>query len=111
MHNSLTEIRDNLGITERVLEQMNDRAIGMPNMPKTVSEIKNPIFIVPRHSLIDIINKEVVPARAAQKKARLIRFYADMVARANDDEDHYLPRNLLEIARNRPKLGKCLPIH
>ena len=87
---------------------MNSRAIGMPGMPKTISEVKQPIFIVPRHSLIDIINKQVVPARAAESKKRLIRFYAEIVARDNDDEDHRLPKALLDLARQRPKLGKLI---
>ena len=76
LHQHLTDIiRRNMKVTEDVFDVMNARAIGMPGMPKTISEIEMPIFIVPRHSLIDIINKEVVPARAAEKQARLIRFY------------------------------------
>ena len=106
LHQHLTDIRRNMKVTDNVFDAMNARAIGMPGMPKTISEIEMPIFIVPRHSLIDIINKEVVPARAAEKNKRLIRFYADIVARDNDDEDHRLPKPLLDLARQRPKLGK-----
>ena len=108
LHQHLTDIRKNMRVTEKVLDAMNSRAIGMPGMPKTISEVKQPIFIVPRHSLIDIINKQVVPARAAESKKRLIRFYAEIVARDNDDEDHRLPKALLDLARQRPKLGKLI---
>ena len=65
LHQHLTDIRRNMQVTENVFDVMNARAIGMPGMPRTISEVEKPIFIVPRHSLIDIINKEVGPGCSA----------------------------------------------
>ena len=108
LHDVLAEIRTNNGVTASVLEQFNSRAIGMPGMPKSIADLDNPCFVVPRHSLIDIINREMIPALAAKAQTRLIRFYADIVAQDNEDMDYVLPPSILDLARKRPRTGTPL---
>ena len=105
LHDVLSEIRSNNGVTKSVLEQFNSRAIGMPGMPQSLADLDNPCFVVPRHSLIDIINREMIPALAAKAQTRLIRFYAEIVTLDNEDMDYDLPPTILDLARKRPRTG------
>ena len=59
----------------------------------------NPAFIVPRHSLIDIINKKVVPFKAKQLNKRLISFFADITMQDNNNVGHSLPSQILNLAK------------
>jgi hypothetical protein len=51
---------------EKCFEQLNSRAINnkLQNIRNHVFDLVNPAFIVPRHALIDIINREIVPFKA-----------------------------------------------
>ena len=50
-------------MTKGFFEQLNSRAINdkLQDIPNHVFHLVNPAFIVPRHTLIDITNREVVP--------------------------------------------------
>ncbi len=50
--------------------------------------LNNPAFIVPRHTLIDIINREIVPFKAKLLNKRLVLFYADITTQDNDNVRH-----------------------
>ena len=53
-------------MTEEIFEQRNSRAIynKLKDISNHVFNLVNPAFIVPRHTLIDIINKLIVPFKA-----------------------------------------------
>lgn len=106
LHKLLSSIRQH-GIIASTFEKLNSRAIGnkLPGIPNHIFDLVNPAFIVPRHSLIDIINKKVVPFKAKQLNKRLISFFADITMQDNDNVGHSLPSQILNLAKNRPKKG------
>ena len=107
LHTILQSIRQH-GMIESIFDKLNSRAIGngLQGIPNHVFDLVNPIFIVPRHTLIDIINKNIVPLKAQRLNRRLISFYADITSQDSDNVGHELPMEILNIARNRPKKGK-----
>ena len=106
MHDLLSSIRRECCISASVIEQLNNRAIGAPNMPQKVTDLKEPIFIVPRHTLINIINEELLPVKAKRAGKRLVKFYADIKGVDSDGREYSLPDGLLQAARDRSRLGK-----
>ena len=95
-------------MTKEIFEQLNLRAINnkLQDIPNHVFDLVNPAFIVPRHTLIDIINREIVPFKAKLLNKRLVLFYADITTQDNDNVGHELPSQILNLARKRPKKGK-----
>ena len=87
---------------------MNSRAINnkLQDIPNHVFDLVNPTFIVPRHTLIDIINREIVPFKAKLLNKRLVLFYADITTQDNDNVGHELASQIFNLARKRPKKGK-----
>ena len=66
-------------MTQEFFEQLNLRAINskLQDIPNHVLDLVNPAFIiVPRRTLIDIINREIVPFKAKLLNKRLVLFYA-----------------------------------
>jgi hypothetical protein len=65
LHTLLQSMRQ-YGMTKNFFEQLNLRAINnkLQDIPNNVFDLANPTFIVPRHTLIDIINGEIVPFKA-----------------------------------------------
>ena len=84
---------------------MNSRAINnkLQDIPNHVFFLVNPAFVVPRHTLIDIINIEIVPFKAKLLNKRLVLFYVDITTQDNDNVGHELPSQKLNLARKRPK--------
>ncbi len=76
-----------------IFEQLNSRAIN--NRQKDISNhvysLVNPAFIVPRHTLIDIINRENVPFKAKLLNKRSVLFHADITTKDDDNVGHELP--------------------
>ena len=109
LHTLLQCIRKH-GITQEIFEQLNSRAINnkQKDIPNHVYNLVNPAFIVPRHTLIDIINREIVPFKAKLLNKRLVLFYADITTQDNDNVGHELPFQILNLARKRPKKGKFI---
>ena len=106
LHDLLTEIRDSSdGIKPETLEKLNARAIGAPGMPKTLANLDHPIIIAQRHTVINIINKEMIPARAKEAGKRLIKFYPEIKGVDSNGGEYPLPEGLLKAARDRPRLG------
>jgi len=68
------------GITEAFFEQLNLRVINnkLRDIHNHHIDFVSSIFIVPRHTLIDIINREVVPFKAKFRNKRLVSFYVDI---------------------------------
>ena len=110
LHTLLQCIRQH-GITEEIFEQLNSRAINnkQQDIPNDVYNLVNPAFIVPRHTLIDIINREIVTFEAKLLNKRLVLLYADMTTQDNDNVGHELPFQILTLARKRPKKGEFIP--
>ena len=71
----------------------------------------DPMFIVPRHTLIDVISKEVVPFKAAFLNKRSVSFYADITTQDNDIIGRDLHVQILNLAKKRPKKGIHKSIH
>ena len=92
-------------MTNEIFEQLNLRAINnkLQDIPNHVFDLVKPSFIVPRHTLIDIINREIVPFKAKLHNKRLVLFYVDITSQDNDDVGHELPSQILNLARKRPK--------
>ena len=106
LHDLLTEIRNsNESIKPQVLEQLNRRAIGAQGQPKTLAELAHPMIIVQRHTLINIINKEMIPTRAKDANQRVIKFYPDIKGVDSTGGEYTLPEGLLRAARDRPREG------
>ena len=65
LHTLLQSIRQ-CGMSEEIFEHLNSRAINnkLQDIPNHGFDLVNPAFIVLRHTLIDIINKENVPFKA-----------------------------------------------
>ncbi len=103
LHTLLQGIRQH-GITQEIFEQLNSRAINnkQQDIPNHVHNLVNPAFIIPRHTLVDIINREIVPFKAKRLNKRLILFYADITTQDNDNVGHELPFQILNLARKRP---------
>ncbi len=51
-------------------------------------DVVNPTFMFPRHTLIDIINREIVPFKAKLLNKRLVLFNADITTQDNDNIGH-----------------------
>jgi hypothetical protein len=104
LHTLLKSIRQ-YGMTKKVFEQLNSIAINnkLQDIPNHVFDLVNPAFIVPRHTLIHIINKEIVPFKTRLLNKRLVLFYADITTQDNDNVGHELPSQILNLARKRPK--------
>ena len=75
----------------------------MDDIPNHVFYLINPISIVPRHTLIDIVSREIVPFKAKFLKKRLVLFYVGITTHDNDNVGHELPIQILNLARNDPK--------
>ena len=93
LHNLLQSIRKH-GLTELIFKQVNSRAIDkkLRNIPSHVFYLVIPSFIVPRHTSIDIINKEDVRFNIAKRlNKRLVSFYADRTTQDNDNVGRELP--------------------
>ena len=75
LHTLLHSIRQ-YGMTKENFEQLNSRAINnkLQDTSNHVFDLVNPAFIVPRHTLIDIINREIVPFKAKLLNKRLVFF-------------------------------------
>ncbi len=71
-------VSDNMELQREIFEQLNSRATNnkQQDIPNHVFYLDNPAFIVPRHTLIDIINREIVPFKAKSLNKRLVLFYA-----------------------------------
>ena len=63
--------------------------------PNNVFDLDNPTFIVPRHTLIDIINNEIVSFKAKLLNKRIVLFYANITTQDNDNIGHELPFQIL----------------
>jgi hypothetical protein len=75
LHTLLQSIRK-YGMTKVFFEKLNSRAINnnLQDIPNRVLDLVNPTFSVPRHTLIDIINKEIVPFKAKLLNKRLVLY-------------------------------------
>ena len=84
---------------------MNSRAINnkLQDIPNHVFDLVNPAFIVPRHILIEIINREIVHFKAKLLNKRLVLFYVDITTQDIDNVGHKSPFQILNLARKRPK--------
>ena len=90
LHALLKSIRQR-GMIEEIFEQLNSRAINnkIQDIPNHVFDLVNPSFIVPRHTLIDIKNREIVPFKAKLlNNKRLVIVYADITTQDNDNAGH-----------------------
>ena len=96
------------GITEAFFEQLNSRAINskLHDSPNHVFYLVNPVFIIPRHTLVDIINREVVPFKAKFINKRLVTFYVDITTQDGDNVGDDLPVQILILARKKKKRYK-----
>ena len=65
LHTLLQSIRQ-YGMTKEIFEHLNSRAINnkLQDIPNHAFDLVNPAFIVPRRTLIDIINRDIVPFKA-----------------------------------------------
>jgi len=102
LHTLLQSIRQH-GITEANFEQLNSREINnkLHDISNHVFDLVNPVFIVPGHVVIDIINREVVSFKANFINKRLVSFYANITIQDNDNVGHELPVQILNLARKR----------
>ena len=89
LHTLLQSIRQYV-MTQEIFEQLISRAINnkLQNIPNHVFDLVNPAFIVPRHTLIDLINREIVPFKAKLLNKRLVLFYADITTQDIDNAMH-----------------------
>ena len=85
LHILLQSIRQ-YEMTKEIFEQLNLRAINnkLQYIHKRVFDLVNPTYIVPRHTLIDIIDREIVPFKAKLLNKHLVLFYADITTQDND---------------------------
>ena len=111
-HTLLQSIRQ-YGMTKEIFEQLNLRAINnkLQDISNHVFDLVNPAFIVPRHTLIDIINREILPFKAKLLNKRLVLFYADITTQDNDNVGHELPSQILNLAIKQPQKGKYFLIY
>ena len=72
-------------------------------IPNHVFYLVNPSFIVPRNTLIDTINKQIVPFKATLLNNRLVLVYVDIRTQDTDNVGHELPFQILYLAKKRPK--------
>ena len=74
LHLMLKKIRDDFGLNEQTLEELNARAIGngKTGVPISLADMKDPVIIVPRHTIINVINEHMVPRMAADAGKRLL---------------------------------------
>jgi hypothetical protein len=54
------------GITEAIFEHLNSITINnkLRYIPNHILDLGNPVFNVPRHTLIDFVNREIAPFKA-----------------------------------------------
>ena len=107
LHGTLKMIRDNFGINEEILEALNSRVIGngKPGVPASLADLKDPVIIVPRHTIVNVINEHMVPRMAANAGKRLIKFYSKVTGIDSFGAEYDLPESLLKTARERPHKG------
>ena len=76
LHTLLQYIRQ-CGMTEEISDQLNLRAINnkLQDIPNRVFDLDSPTFIVPRHTSIDILNREMIPFKEKILNMRLVLFY------------------------------------
>ena len=88
-----------------MFEQLNSRAINnkLHDIPNHVFYLVNPIFIVPRHTLIDMVNRDVELFKAKILKKRLVLLYVDITTPYNDNVGHDLHVQILHLARRKKK--------
>ncbi len=100
LHTLLQCIRQH-GITHEFCEHLNSRAINnkQQDFPNHVFDLVNPAFIVPQHTLIDIINREIVPFKAKLLNKRLVLFYVVITTQDTDNVGHELPFQISNLAR------------
>ena len=77
-------------MTKYIFEQLNSRAINnkLQGIPNHVADLVNPALIVPRHTLIKIINREIVPFKAKMLNKRSVLFHAHITTQDNDNVGH-----------------------
>jgi hypothetical protein len=107
LHALLQSIRQ-YGMTKEICEQLNSRVINnkLQDIPNHGFDLINLAFIVPRHVLIDNINREIVPFKAKLLNTRLVFFYADIITQDNDNVGHELPSLIINLAQKRPPKGE-----
>lgn len=107
LHHMLKMVRDNFGLTRQILEELNDRAIGngKQGIPTSLADLKDPVIIVPRHTIINVINEHMVPRMAATAGKRLLKFYSKITGIDCFGAEYDLPDELLKLARERPRKG------
>ena len=95
-------------MTKNFFEQLNSRAINnkLQDIPNHLFDLVNRTFIGPQYTLIDIINREIVPLNAKLLNKRLVLFYADIITQDNDNVGHELTFQILNFAKKRPQKGK-----
>ncbi len=76
------------------------------NIPNHVFDLVNPTFIVPRHILIDIIHRKIVPFKSQLHNKRLVLVYANITTQDSDNVGHELPLKILNLARKQPPKSK-----
>lgn len=105
LHGMLKKVRENFGLTKEIIEDLNDRAIGngKPGVPASLADLKDPVIIVPRHTIINVINEHMVPRMAADENKRLIKFYSKITGVDSTGSEYELPDQLLKLARERPR--------
>jgi len=90
---------------------LNSRAINnrLNDIHIHIFDLVNPVFIVPRLTLIYIVNNEVVPFKATFLNKRSL--YVDITTQDNDNVGHDLPIQILNLARKQPQKGMNTSIH
>jgi len=91
LHTLLQSIRQ-YGMTKEFFEEMNSKAINnkLQDTPSHVFDLVNPAFIVPRHILVNIVNREIILFKAKLLDKRLVLFYADITTQGNGNVGHEL---------------------
>ena len=107
LHALLQSIRQHV-ISQATFGPLNSRAINnkLHDIHNHVFYLVNPIFIIPRHTLNDIVNREVVPFKTIFFNKRLVTFDVDITTQENDNVGHELLSQISNLARKRPKKGK-----
>jgi len=92
LHTLLQSIRQ-YGMTKENFKQLNSRETNnkLQDIPNLVFHLVNSSFIIPRHTLIGIINREIVPFKAKLLNTRLVLFYVGITTKGNDNSGHELP--------------------
>ena len=88
-------------MTKKFFEQLNSRAVNnkLQDIPNRVFYLVNPAFIVPRHTLIDIKSREIVPFKAKLLNKGLVLLYVDITTQDGNNAGHELPSQIFILAR------------